>query len=134
MVMYICEVSKIRTRPCWTHNYCLFCLLCNNGVFMGCYSGRMVMEMTLEEAIEHTKDIVKNTNVCTSCRMEHKQLEGWLEELLIYRKKIEQLEERTQLAYKRYIDTPCNSPCYVRYQTQYYERKQILDFMREGFE
>ena len=40
------------------------------------------------------------------------------------------LEEREQLAYKRYMDTPSNSPCYVRYQTQYYERKQILDFMK----
>lgn len=40
------------------------------------------------------------------------------------------LEEREQLTYKRYMDTPSNSPCYVRYQTQYYERKQILDFMK----
>lgn len=42
--------------------------------------------MTLEEAIEHAKDIVKDTSECTDCRMEHKQLTGWLEELLAYRK------------------------------------------------
>lgn len=42
--------------------------------------------MTLEEAIKHTKDIEKDVSECTDCRMEHKQLEGWLEELLAYRK------------------------------------------------
>lgn len=42
--------------------------------------------MTLEESIKHTKDIVKDVGECTDCRMEHKQLEGWLEELLAYRK------------------------------------------------
>ena len=42
--------------------------------------------MTLEEAIEHTKYIEKDVSECTDCRMEHKQLEGWLEELLAYRK------------------------------------------------
>lgn len=41
--------------------------------------------MTLEEAIKHTKDIEKDVSECTDCRMEHKQLEGWLEELLAYR-------------------------------------------------
>lgn len=42
--------------------------------------------MTLEEAIEHAKDIAKDVSECTDCRMEHKQLTGWLEELLTYRK------------------------------------------------
>ena len=42
--------------------------------------------MTLEEAIEHTKDIAKDVSECTDCRVEHKQLTGWLEELLAYRK------------------------------------------------
>lgn len=42
--------------------------------------------MTLEEAIKHTKDIAKDVSECTDCRMEHKQLTGWLEELLAYRK------------------------------------------------
>lgn len=42
--------------------------------------------MTLEEAIKHTKDIAKDASECTDCRMEHKQLTGWLEELLAYRK------------------------------------------------
>lgn len=44
------------------------------------------MEMTLEEAIKHAKDIAKDVSECTDCRMEHKQLTGWLEELLAYRK------------------------------------------------
>ena len=42
--------------------------------------------MTLEEAIKHTKDIAKDVSECTDCRMEHKQLTGWLEELMAYRK------------------------------------------------
>lgn len=44
------------------------------------------MKMTLEEAIKHAKDITKDVSECTDCRMEHKQLTGWLEELLAYRK------------------------------------------------
>lgn len=40
--------------------------------------------MTLEEAIKHTKDIVKDASECTNCRMEHKQLTGWLEEVQQY--------------------------------------------------
>lgn len=86
MGMYICEVSKIRTRPCWPHNHCLLYLLCNNWFVRARYSVRMVMKMTLEEAIKHTKDIAKDVSECTDCRMEHKQLTGWLEELLAYRK------------------------------------------------
>ena len=46
--------------------------------------------MTLEEAIKHTKDIAKDVSECNDCRMEHKQLTGWLEELLAYRKMEEQ--------------------------------------------
>lgn len=42
--------------------------------------------MTLEEAIKHAKDIVKDVSECTDCRMEHKQLTKWLEELLTYKK------------------------------------------------
>lgn len=90
--------------------------------------------MTLEEAIEHAKDITKDFGECTDCRMEHKKLAEWLMELKKYKEKIEQLEEKTKLAYKRYTDTPSNSPCYIRYQTQYYERKQILDFMKGIFD
>ena len=86
MGMYICEVSKIRTRTCWSYNYCLLYLLCNNGFVRVRYSVRMVMKMTLEEAIKHAKDITKDVSECTDCRMEHKQLTGWLEELLAYRK------------------------------------------------
>ena len=40
--------------------------------------------MTLEEAIKHTKDIAKDVSECTDCRMEHKQLTGWLEEVQQY--------------------------------------------------
>ena len=85
MGMYICEVSKIRTRPCWPHNHCLLYLLCNNWFVRARYSVRMVMKMTLEEAIKHTKDIAKDVSECTDCRMEHKQLTGWLEEVQQYR-------------------------------------------------
>lgn len=42
--------------------------------------------MTLEDAIKHAKDITKDIRECASCKMEHEQLAGWLEELLAYKK------------------------------------------------
>ena len=38
----------------------------------------------------------------------------------------------TEMAYRRYIDCPAESPCYVRYQTQYYERKRCLEIVEGG--
>lgn len=45
---------------------------------------------------------------------------------------VEQLEEKVELAYERYLDTPSYNPCSVRYQTQYQERKMCLDIVKEG--
>lgn len=45
---------------------------------------------------------------------------------------VEQLEEKTELAYRRYMDCPRNSPCYERYQTQYTQRKMCLELVRGG--
>lgn len=47
-------------------------------------------------------------------------------------KVVEQLEEKTELAYRRYMDCPRNSPCYERYQTQYTQRKMCLELVRGG--
>ena len=33
-------------------------------------------------------------------------------------KVVECLEEKVELAHKRYVDCPVNSPCYERYRTQ----------------
>ena len=39
-------------------------------------------KMTLDEAIEHLEDSIKNKEFsCESCKEEHKQLLGWLKEL-----------------------------------------------------
>ena len=45
---------------------------------------------------------------------------------------LKELREKTELAYRRYIDCPAESPCYVRYQTQYYERKRCLEIVEGG--
>lgn len=49
-------------------------------------------------------------------------------------KVVEQLEEKTELAYKRYMDCGENahpSAC-ARYSTQYSERKMCLDIVKAG--
>jgi hypothetical protein len=43
-----------------------------------------------------------------------------------------ELEEKTELAYKRYMDSNSYNPATVRYQTQYTERKMCLDIVRNG--
>lgn len=45
-------------------------------------------------------------------------------------KVVEQLEEKVQLAYRRYMDCPSYSPCFERYQTQYMERKMCLEIVK----
>ena len=47
-------------------------------------------------------------------------------------KVVEQLEEKTELAFQRYMDCPKNSPCYQRYQEQYLQRKMCLDIVKAG--
>lgn len=48
--------------------------------------------MTLDEAIDHAKEVAKR---CDKCGEEHKQLAEWLEELKQYRKlgTVEKLEK-----------------------------------------
>lgn len=53
--------------------------------------------MTIDEAIEHAKDISKKVN-CKECADEHEQLVKWLEELKHYK----ELEEQGRL-----IELPC---------------------------
>lgn len=43
--------------------------------------------MTLNEAIEHCKEIAKDNIECNACCNEHLQLAMWLEELKEYREK-----------------------------------------------
>ena len=45
---------------------------------------------------------------------------------------LKELREKTELAYRRYMDCPVESPCYVRYQTQYYERRACLEIVEGG--
>ena len=45
---------------------------------------------------------------------------------------LEELRERKELAYRRYMDCPADSPCYIRYQQQYYERKMCLEIVEGG--
>lgn len=47
-------------------------------------------------------------------------------------KVVEQLEEKTELAYRRYMDCPSYSPCFERYRTQYAERKMCLEIVKGG--
>lgn len=42
--------------------------------------------MTLEEAILHCEEKMKDNSICNKCREEHRQLRDWLEELREYRK------------------------------------------------
>lgn len=53
--------------------------------------------MTIDEAIEHAKDISKKVN-CKECADEHEQLVKWLEEFKHYK----ELEEQ-----RRLIELPC---------------------------
>lgn len=41
--------------------------------------------MTLDEAIDHSKELSEDQSVCEDCREEHKQLAEWLEELNEYK-------------------------------------------------
>ena len=44
--------------------------------------------MTLDEAIEHLEDLIKNKEfLCESCKEEHKQLLIWLKELKTFKEK-----------------------------------------------
>lgn len=47
-------------------------------------------------------------------------------------KVVEQLEEKTALAFKRAYDTPTYSPCYERYSAQYSARKEFLEIVKAG--
>ena len=47
-------------------------------------------------------------------------------------KVVEQLEEKAELAYRRYMDCPPNSPCFSRYRMQYEERKMCLEIVKGG--
>lgn len=54
-------------------------------------------------------------------------------------KVVEELEEKTTLAYNRYMDCPSynptlalHSPVFERYKTQYQERKMCLEIVRRG--
>lgn len=47
-------------------------------------------------------------------------------------KVVQQLEEKTELAFQRYMNCPKNSPCYQRYQEQYLQRKMCLEIVKAG--
>lgn len=45
---------------------------------------------------------------------------------------VQQLEEKAELAYKRYMDCPSNIPCFARYRAQYEEREMCLEIVKGG--
>ena len=45
-------------------------------------------------------------------------------------KLLEELKQHMELAYRRYVDKPSNSPCYVRYREQYAERVALIDIIK----
>ncbi len=47
---------------------------------------------------------------------------------------VKQLEEKTEIAYNRYMDCSPNTPpsVYARYGTQYNERKSCLEIVKSG--
>lgn len=47
-------------------------------------------------------------------------------------KVVKELEDKTELAYQRYLDCPYDSPCNERYRTQYQERKLCLEIVKGG--
>lgn len=47
-------------------------------------------------------------------------------------KVLEQLKEKVELAYKRYMDCDPYSPCFSRYRSQYYEREMCLEIVKGG--
>ena len=47
-------------------------------------------------------------------------------------KVVEQLKEKVELAYKRYMDCDPYSPCFSRYRSQYYEREMCLEIVKGG--
>lgn len=47
-------------------------------------------------------------------------------------KVVEQLKEKVELAYKRYMDCDPYSPCFSRYRSQYYEREMCFEIVKGG--
>lgn len=47
-------------------------------------------------------------------------------------KVVEQLKEKVELAYKRYMDCDLYSPCFSRYRSQYYEREMCFEIVKGG--
>lgn len=86
-----------------------------------------------DDLIERIEDVLS--------RREHRQAEvpSWLQKIIDelptafdVDKVVECLEEKVELAHKRYVDCPVNSPCYERYRTQYNERRMCLDIVEGG--
>lgn len=94
--------------------------------------------MKKEELIKYVRMCEYNHNVAISYNQQ--QYENYLkmaEDMeQKYQQKIdrivEQLEEKTELAYNRYMDCPSYSPAFARYQTQYQERQMCLDIVKAG--
>ena len=54
--------------------------------------------MTLDEAIEHLENSIKNKEFsCESCKEEHKQLLGWLKELRNLKKKKKTVQQTSDM-------------------------------------
>ena len=62
---------------------------------------KMMTDMTLQEAIEHAKEVACG---CRKCAEEHEQLAGWLEELLKYKQIAETPSDVQPIVYGYWIE------------------------------
>ena len=92
---------------------------------------RLIDADALIEEMRKTEEECENAMTCPS----------WWSALSVIEKQptaynvekvVECLEEKVELAHKRYVDCPVNSPCYERYRTQYNERRMCLDIVEGG--
>ena len=74
----------------------------------------------------------KQTTVVRECKSSFRKIINEQPTAYDVDKVVEQLEEKVELAYRRYMDCPSYSPCFVRYQSQYQERKMCLEIVKAG--
>lgn len=56
---------------------------------------------TLDEDIEHLKEVLQTFDGCDECKADHERLLGYLEELKMYRSRWERLERLERIALKQ---------------------------------
>lgn len=90
---------------------------------------KLLKEQKVKETGAYTKGINSGLNVA-KCIINDNTVQSPI--AYDVDKVVEQLEEKAELAYRRYMDCPPNSPCFSRYRTQYEERKMCLEIVKAG--